>query len=195
MIFDYSKTSKSENYKLMSSSIIPRPIAWIVTTNDKGVVNVAPISYFTALSSNPATLIVSIGHKKNADPKDTLKNIRENKKCTVCIAQEEFLDKLHLSSKELKDSESEAEIFDIPLKRVFEEFPPMIEDVAVAFFCKFYKEIELKDSKTIPLIVEIKKQFVNDKFIDKDGKIDFNPIARVGRSYKRLGSEMEPPKI
>jgi len=82
MLFDFAKLDKAKRYKLMSSSIIPRPIAWIVTKQND-IINIAPFSYFTALSSNPPTLLVSIGHKRTDNtPKDTLRNIRETKKCT-----------------------------------------------------------------------------------------------------------------
>ncbi len=195
MIFDYSKTSKGENYKLMSNSVIPRPIAWIVTQRGE-VVNVAPFSYFTALSSKPATLIVSIGHKKSGEEKDTLKNIRELKKCVICMASEDFLEKLHLSSKDLPFEKSEAEVFDIFLDKILDDFPPMVKGVPVAFFCTLYQEIDLKESKTIPLVLEIKYQYVNDNIINMENfDINFNPLVRVGKSYAKICEKLKPPKI
>ncbi len=197
MIVDLSKKEQLERYKLMSQTIIPRPIAWVVSENEKGVVNVAPFSYFTALSSNPPTILISVGHKSDKTPKDTLRNIQESKKCVVCIASPKQLDKMHLSSKELGENESEAEVFNIPLKNVVDGFPPMVEGSPVAFFCEFYSEIELEGSKTIPLILEIKYQYLNDEIIkDKERMyIDFEPIARVGKKYFKLGEELEAPLI
>ena len=84
-IVDFDKIESKERYKLMAGNIIPRPIAWIVTENN-GVLNVAPFSYFTGISSKPPLLMVSIGRKKPTidEPKDTYKNICETKKATVC---------------------------------------------------------------------------------------------------------------
>ncbi len=82
MLIKYTDNHAVETYKLMAQTIIPRPIAWIVTEND-GVINVAPFSYFTGLSSNPPTMIFSVGHKSDGTPKDTLFNLRKNKKCTL----------------------------------------------------------------------------------------------------------------
>jgi len=196
MIFNYSKTKPLDNYKLMSQTIIPRPIAWVVTENS-GIVNVAPFSYFTGLSSNPPTMIISIGHKSDGMPKDTLANIRKNRKCTVCMVKPEQLESMHFSSKEMSHRESESETFNIPMKRVIDGFPPIVNDSPVAFFCELYQEVDLKGSKTIPLIVEIKQQFIDDSCI-KDKKrlvIDYAPLVRVGKSYALLSEEITPPNI
>lgn len=196
MLFDYSETSPLDIYKLMSQSIIPRPIAWVVTEFD-GVVNVAPFSYFTGLSSNPPTMLFSVGHKSDGSPKDTLRNLRETKKCTVCIASEQQLEHLHFSSKELEPHISEAVHFDIPHTTVVKGYPPMIEGAPVAFVCDLYSEVELGESRTIPLIVRIRHQFVDDACMaDVAGlAVAFEPVARIGKSYARLGEEITPPAI
>lgn len=79
MILDYKELEDLNRYKVMSDTVVPRPIAWIVT-EDGGVINAAPFSYFIPISSNPATLIVSIGQKESGIPKDTLANILKTKK-------------------------------------------------------------------------------------------------------------------
>jgi len=196
MLFDYDATPLADIYRLMSQSIIPRPIAWVVTENG-GVVNVAPFSYFTGLSSNPPTMLFSVGHKSDGSPKDTLRNLRETKKCTVCIASAEQLEHLHFSSKELEAHISEAEHFDIPHKRMINSYPPMIEGAPIAFFCDFYSEVDLGASKTIPLVVRIKQHFIDDACIgDRERlSIAFDPIARIGKNYAHIGEERTPPAI
>ncbi len=75
MILDFSTLTESKKYITMSNTIFPRPIAWI-STEDNGVVNLAPFSYFAPLSSEPPLVIVSIANKEGtAEPKDTLANI------------------------------------------------------------------------------------------------------------------------
>ena len=197
MIVDYADKALTQRYQLMAQTIIPRPIAWIVTQNEQGTLNIAPFSYFMGLSSEPATMIVSIGHKSDGSQKDTLKNLRETKKCTICMVDEAHLEAMHFSSKELPADESEAAAFDIETQEVVEGFPPMVSGVPSAFFCKFYQEIDLKGSKTIPLVVEIKAQFIDDKIISDTEKItlDYAPVARVGKSYALLGKNITPPTI
>lgn len=196
MLIDYEKTSPLDIYKLMSQSVIPRPIAWVVTEQN-GIVNVAPFSYFTGLSSNPPTMLFSVGHKSDGTPKDTLRNLRETKKCTVCIAAAEQLEHLHLSSKELEAHVSEAAHFDIPHATVVEDYPPMIAGAPVAFACDLYGEVDLGESRTIPLIVQIRHQFVDDTCVtDKERlTVAFDPIARVGKGYAGIGETLVPPVI
>jgi len=198
MLFDYAEKNISDRYHLMAQTIIPRPIAWIVTEDSNGVVNVAPFSYFTGLSSQPPTMIVSIGHKSDGTPKDTLQNIRDSKKCTLCLVDEKHLEAMHFSSKALPHEESEAEYFDIPVTKVLEDFPPMVEGVPSAFFCTLHQEVDLKGSKTIPVILEIQQQYIADACVQKEDEkvtISFKPVARIGKKYAFLGEEIEPPKI
>jgi len=192
----YEDKTLTQRYQLMAQTIIPRPIAWIVTQNS-GIINIAPFSYFTALSSEPATMIVSIGHKSDGSEKDTLKNIRETGKCTICMVDEPLLEKMHLSSKELSHEESESELFDIATQVLVEDYPPMVEGAPSAFFCDFYQELELKGSQTIPLVVEIKEQYIADEVISDEERISlyYEPVARVGKTYALLGKKITPAKI
>jgi len=196
MFVDYNEKALTQRYQLMAQSIIPRPIAWVVTEYD-GALNVAPFSYFMGLSSEPPTMIISIGHKSDGSQKDTLRNLRASKKCTICMVDESLLEKMHFSSKELADDVSEAELFDIDLERPFEQFPPMVTGVPIAFFCELHQEIDLKGSKTIPLVVEIKQQFIDDTIIVDSERLtlSYAPLARVGKEYALLGKMIPPPKI
>jgi len=197
MVIDYDEKELTQRYQLMAQTIIPRPIAWILTQDAKGTLNIAPFSYFMGLSSEPPTMIVSIGHKSDGSQKDTLKNLRETKKCSICMVDEPLLEKMHFSSKELPSDVSEVEEFNITTKQVLEEFPPMVEGVASAFFCELHQEIDLKGSKTIPMVVEIKAQYIDDAIIADKEKLtlEYQPVARVGKSYALLGKNITPPRI
>ncbi len=195
MLIDFKDQEPSQRYQLMAKSVIPRPIAWIVSQGE--VLNVAPFSYFTPLSSEPATLIVSIGHRPDGTAKDTLRNLRETKKCVVCIVDETHFEAMHFSSKALDATQSEAEVFDIDMEKVLEGFPPIPKGIKVAFFCEYLQEVELKGSNTIPVIVEIKHLYLDDKIITDKEKINlaFSSIARVGHGYASLREDVETPEI
>ena len=197
MIFDLSKDKEvNETYKLMAQTIIPRPIAWVVT-EDEGVVNVAPFSYFIGLSSDPASVLISVGHKIDGTPKDTLANIRKYKKCTICMVQEKDLEQMHFSSKSLDREISEADMFNIETVDMINGYPPVIKDIPAAYFCEFNQEIDLGGGSTVPIVLNVKQIFVNDESItDKERlTISFKPVARIGKSYAFLGEEIDAPKI
>jgi flavin reductase (DIM6/NTAB) family NADH-FMN oxidoreductase RutF len=197
MIFNLDENSSTnEHYKLMAQTIIPRPIAWVVT-EDEGVINIAPFSYFIGLSSNPATVLISVGHKSDGTPKDTLANIRKHKKCTICMVDEKNLEKMHFSSQALDKELSEAEVFNIKTESLKEVYPPMIKGVSVAYFCTFNQEVDLGGGSTIPIILNVKEIFVDDNVISDKEKltIKFKPVARIGRSYAFLGEEINAPEV
>ena len=197
MRFDLSvDNTLNETYKLMAQTIIPRPIAWVVT-EDEGIVNIAPFSYFIGLSSDPASVLISVGHKADGSPKDTLLNLRKHKKCTICMVEEKDLEKMHFSSKGMAHSMSEAEVFNIETTSMKEGFPPAIKSAPVAYFCKLNQEIDLGGGTTVPLVLNVAEIYVKDEVITDKEKltISFDPVARIGKSYAFLGDEIMPPAI
>ncbi|WP_455755642.1 flavin reductase family protein [Sulfurimonas sp.] len=186
MIYNIEELSKNKTYHLMANTIIPRPIAWIVTKNN-GIINIAPFSFFAPLSAQPATVVVSIGKKEDGSLKDTMANIQETKKCTLCMVDEYNLEKMHYSSAELDKSISEADKFDIDTKQIFDNFPPMIESATVAYSCTFNQLIDLGDAQTQPVVLNVENIFINE---DKE----FNPVARIAREYSLLGKKIKAPK-
>ncbi len=184
MIKEYAQLEPTQIYKLMSQSVIPRPIAWIVT-EDALTLNAAPFSYFIPLSSNPPTVIVSIGHKTDGSPKDTLANIRKTKKATICFVNEENLETMKKTAESLEKHISEIKYFNIETKTVMEGFPPMIASSKSALFCELFQELDI-GGKTIPLILEVKYQYIDDNALNENGDIELNNIARVGKELARL---------
>jgi len=196
MLYKIKEMDPSGIYHMMAQTVIPRPIAWIVT-EDEGIINIAPFSFFTPLSSKPATVIVSIGHKSNNEEKDTFANIVKHKKCTICMVDEHHLEKMHFSSKELPKDISESELFDIATKTVVNDFPPMIEDTSVAYICTLNQIVNLGESSSTPLILNVEEIYLDDQKLEnpEKPKIHFDPVARVGREYALLGKRIKAPTI
>ncbi len=71
---DPTSISERENYKFLIGSIIPRPIAFVTTLSEEGVLNGAPFSYFNIVSSNPPMISLSI-QRTEGRQKDTARNI------------------------------------------------------------------------------------------------------------------------
>ena len=85
MLFDFETLSTQERYKLLVSTVVPRPIAWVVTQDPQGVLNAAPYSFFNVFSADPPVMVIGIGGRKPGDVKDTGQNIRETGQFTVCL--------------------------------------------------------------------------------------------------------------
>lgn len=183
MNLKFEDLDKTSRYKIMSQTVVPRPIAWVVTENN-GIINVAPFSYFMALSSEPPTLLVSVGHKKDGKPKDTLRNTLETGKATICITPPELVEKMFASSESLGDNESEAEKFGIETVTILDDYPPMVKGVEVAYFCDFFRKVDIGGT-TVPLIYKINTVFLDDKVITNKERlhIDFDAVGRIGKKF------------
>ena len=74
MEFDLSHYGPRQRYKLLSALVIPRPIAWVTTLHENGLVNAAPFSFFNIVSEDPALAVIGLQHPrwredKGHDPK------------------------------------------------------------------------------------------------------------------------------
>ena len=82
MQLDFSTLAPVEAYRWLTSTITPRPIAWVSTCSTSGVSNLAPFSFFQVISSNPPTLLINVGLKDGL-PKDTARNAHETGELVV----------------------------------------------------------------------------------------------------------------
>lgn len=182
MLLDFSKLDENQIYKLISDTVTPRPIAWI-STWDEGITNLAPFSFFIPLSSNPPTLIVSIGQKEDDRPKDTLSNLLNNGKATICFVHEALKDSMAQSAEELPHDKSEFEAFGIIPETIIDNYPPIVKGAKAALFCTFTQTLDLKGSETTPCLLHIDHAFYADDVIDKSLHVSLENIGRVGKKY------------
>ena len=200
MLINFSDYSANQRYHLMTQTIIPRPIAWVLTEskmqtetgNQEKVLNLAPFSYFTAVSSEPALLMLSIGKKPNGEFKDTIVNTLKSKKMVIHIASSQQADLVTATAASLKNNESEltalnkdkANLHTVP----FEGFSlPRLDQCDIAYGCELYETKELGNTPQTLLFVEIKQLYLSSKVITVDEnkriKVDagaVDPLARLG---------------
>jgi flavin reductase (DIM6/NTAB) family NADH-FMN oxidoreductase RutF len=77
--FDTQALKPEAMYKLMIGCVVPRPIAWVSTVDAEGVANLAPFSYFMAITHDPPTIAFSSSPRAEyagaKGKKDTLRNV------------------------------------------------------------------------------------------------------------------------
>ncbi|HYO50322.1 MAG TPA: flavin reductase family protein, partial [Chloroflexia bacterium] len=86
-------------YRLFISVVVPRPIAWVSSIGADGSLNLAPFSFFNGVGGTPPTIMVSVGQRAGV-PKDTLRNVRETGEFVVHIVNEEFAERMNVTSGE-----------------------------------------------------------------------------------------------
>jgi len=187
MNINFSEFSTNQRYHLMTQTIIPRPIAWALTDSSNGHFNLAPFSYFTAVSSAPPILMISIGNKPNGDKKDTLVNVVNNKKMVIHIASEQDATVVTQTAETLPHGESE--LTKSGLETVdFDGFSlPRLAHCDIAYGCELYEIKELGDMPQSLIFVEVKQIYINDNVIELDEKQRIKVHADKVQPLARLG--------
>jgi len=84
-----SDLSPGQRYHVLSSLVVPRPIAWVTTLNEDGQVNAAPFSYFQLMGENPPLVVLGIGKRPDGSAKDSFRNIRRTREFVINMVTEE----------------------------------------------------------------------------------------------------------
>ena len=93
MQFDPAQLGRAETYALLSSGIVPRPIAFVSTVAADGTANLAPFDFFAPISSDPPRLILSVGGRRGG-LKDTAANILATRDFVINIVSEEIAEQM-----------------------------------------------------------------------------------------------------
>jgi flavin reductase (DIM6/NTAB) family NADH-FMN oxidoreductase RutF len=194
MILKPEDLSIKDNYKLLIGSVVPRPIALVSSESDEGIRNLAPFSFFTALTSKPPTIGFAPALKgKEAVKKDTLANIESTKEFVVNIVTEDYAGKMVKTATEFAPDIDEFEISGLtPIESVIVK-PPRVKESPVNLECKLHEIIYIGDGSAGSgafVIGEIVAYHIDDSLYS-DGKIDtagLKPIGRLaGQEYTTLG--------
>jgi flavin reductase (DIM6/NTAB) family NADH-FMN oxidoreductase RutF len=202
--FDLQSLSVKERYQFLTSAIVPRPIAWISTQDASGRTNLAPFSYFNAVSSDPPTLVISIARKPSGEKKDTLLNIEFHREFVVNLAPVELAEKVALTGIELPYGESEftkAGLTPLPAQRIR---APRLAEAKVSLECKLLHLLEVgsggKGSSTLVVgevvWVHVREDLVAEQSNPYELALEaLDPLSRLGGPhYGRAPQKFEIPK-
>lgn len=198
--FDPNAQTERENYKLLIGSIIPRPIAFVTTDSGNGVINGAPFSYFSIVSSNPPMVSLSI-QRPASGHKDTARNIYRTKEFVVHIVDRDNVEKINETAASLGTSESEIELAGLTLVPSEVVAVPGIQEAKVRMECELVEAIPFnKGGAGSDLLVGRVVRFHIDEEIYSNGRIDpraLNAVSRLaGTNYAEIGEifSMDRPK-
>ncbi len=174
-----SDIDRKRIYKLMTSTIVPRPIAWISTVSKDGVFNVAPFSYFAGVSSSPPLLMVSVGSKETGEKKDTWKNIEETGEFVVNIVTKQLLEKMNITSIAFDEDIDEFKEADLTPEPSLIVKAPRIKESPINIECKKFEIINI--GKMGIIFGEIVNFHIKDELLNEKGYVDTKKIEIVGR--------------
>jgi len=148
---DLDTISAADRYKLLTALVIPRPVAWVTTVDEGGVVNAAPYSFFNLFGQDPAVVILGLEHRADGSAKDTERNIDATGEFVVNIATPAALDDLVNTAAAYPYGVSEPEALSLRLSPSGRVRPPRLTDAPVAIECERLMGLSLSQERTILL--------------------------------------------
>jgi flavin reductase (DIM6/NTAB) family NADH-FMN oxidoreductase RutF len=205
MLFDFATISPENRYKLLTSTVVPRPIAWVSTLDAEGRRNAAPFSFFNVLCGDPPIVGVGIGARPAEHPsgprKDTLANIRATGEFVVNLVAYELREAMNVTAIEFPsgvDELTEAGLTTLPSARVR---PPRIAEAPVALECERFSIVEVNAERAIVLGRVLAVHVRDDAVLDAArGHVDTPRLDLIGRMhgggwYARTAERFEVPRI
>ena len=204
-----SDLSPTEFYRLMISSVAPRPIAGVSTVSASGQPNLAPFSLFNAICARPPLLafapalrLTGKGEAVRAEAKDTLRNVRETGEFVVNVVTYEVSEAMNLTSGDYGPGVNEFELAKLTTRPSKLVKAPQVAESPVSFECKLRQILDFSappDGGSL-VIGEIVSVYIDEKHV-KDGRIDPDSLDLIGRmggpQYTRTTErfEMVRPRV
>jgi flavin reductase (DIM6/NTAB) family NADH-FMN oxidoreductase RutF len=201
MFIDFAAISGKDRYKLLVSTITPRPIAWVVSQNALGQLNAAPFSFFNAFAGDPPVIGMGISSHTPGRVKDTRVNIKETGQFVVNLVSEEMAHAMNVTAIEFDaavDELNEAKLKTLPSEKVK---PPRIAGSPVAMECELMQIVELGANTGLVLGSVLAMHVRDDAVLDAAKHYINTPkLKLVGRMhgtgwYARTSDLFEIPRI
>jgi flavin reductase (DIM6/NTAB) family NADH-FMN oxidoreductase RutF len=187
MYYEPGRMDHGLRHDPFKSLVVPRPIGWISTLDRDGVANLAPYSFFNAVSTNPHVVMFCPGARRASDPhKDARRNAEETGEFVVNIVTEALREQMNLTSAEFApgvDEMARAGLKPLPSRRVK---APRVAGSPIHFECVYLQTVVLPSDDPVTAAAIVLGQVVGihiDEAVMTDGIVDiskFRPIARLG---------------
>lgn len=186
MEFDFSKLTSKDRYKLLSSTVIPRPIALVSTIDENGVLNAAPYSFFNMFAEEPATCVLGIQKRPDGKYKDTSSLIRKSGEYVINLVDMDLAESMNISSINFDPEYDEFDLagFTPVASRLIA--PPRIKEAPVSFECRRTVTLQLNEERDL-VVGEVLTMHARDGLIDPETLyLDREKYDVVGRLYADL---------
>jgi flavin reductase (DIM6/NTAB) family NADH-FMN oxidoreductase RutF len=185
--FDLAGMTKADQYKLLASVILPRPIAWVVSRDAEGRVNAAPFSFFNIVSSDPPLVAISISGAVDREHKDTLGNIRARRQFVVNMVPEELAEAMNVTATNAPVGVDETQLAGLELAGCAVVDIPRIARSPAALECELFEVLQPGGASTIVLGRIVYAHVREDVFTGPDGvarlHVDPAQMRLIGRMH------------
>lgn len=188
MLFDFGKMTARECHRVLISTVVPRPIAWVVTEDEMSGLNVAPFSFFNVFAEAPPLIClgIGIGERGEGDVKDTGRNIRRTGQFVVNLVSAETAAAMAVTGINFGPEVNEltrAGLTTLPSSHVR---PPRIAESPVALECERFDIIELPTRRLL-VLGKVLAAHVRDSAVLDAARcyIDTPKLDLIGRMHGR----------
>ena len=194
------------SFSPIKAIVSPRPIGWISSCGKDCSINLAPYSYFNAISELPPMVMFSSAPSGNVQHKDSLRNVTETEEFVVNVVSAALGDAMNITSADFAYGKNEFTAASLEMADCNTVKVPRVAAAPAALECKLWKVIELPKPETdgaetgiagVMVIGTITGIHIADETV-KDGKIDvtsYRPLARLGyMDYARINDVFSMPR-
>lgn len=200
MEIDITALAPIDQYKLLASTVVPRPIALVTTISDEFGDNAAPYSFFNCMGEDPPVMVLGLETKRhNQALKDTTVNIRDNGQFVIHLVDEAMAQAMNICAIDFPSNISEVEEAGLTLTPSRVVRPKRIVEAPVAFECEKIALLQIGPTRNIA-IGKVVRMHVRDGLLDPVTHYInpdlYRPIGRMfGKLYARMSDrfEMEVP--
>ncbi len=195
-----SEIPPSLAYKLLVSTVLPRPIAFVTTVNALGQVNAAPFSFFNAMGSEPPVVVLGFEPNMDGRQKDTPNNILATQQFVVNLVNEPMALQMNQCAASVPSDVDEAALAKLETTPSVDVLAPRLLASPVSFECQLMQDIPLSGGGRIILGEVLRFHISDDVISQKDPlRIDIDklaPIARLsGPLYGRITDQFEIQRL
>ncbi len=193
-------------YKLMIGCVVPRPIAWVSSVDANGVANLAPFSYFMAITHDPPTIAFSSSPRATAGggrgKKDTLRNVEATREFVVNVVDDALAEQMNVTSGDYAPDVDEFVQAGLEVAPSLKVKAPRVAAAPINMECRVAQVIPVGNAPSHLVIGEIVQlHFRDDVYDPATGRLDMHKLRPVGRLAGHLYThvheifEMKRPSI
>ena len=187
MYFDISALDPARSYKLMTATVVPRPIAWVVSADAAGVLNAAPFSFFNCFGGHPPVICVGVGRRARR-AKDTRANIEARREFVVNLVPADLAEAMVTTAVDFPPDWDELEVAGLATVASEQVGVPRIAASPVALECRLRQIVPVDDSGDI-VIAEVAAVHIRDDAVISAERchVDSAALQLIGRMQSPAG--------
>lgn len=182
---DLARLTETERYKLLMSSVVPRPVALVTTIDREGRINAAPFSCFNIMGSTPPIVVFGSDARGPGVPKDTVANVHATGEFVVNLVSEAIAEQMNVCSAPLPEGVNELEYAGLTPAPGVQVAAPRVLEAPVSLECRRLTALDVGHDRSI-IIGTILHVHVQDEFYDAErGHVRAEKMRLVARMHGR----------